>query len=346
VAYCHPDAYDMAADVFYRNRGDGTFEDATREAGFLDTDGKGLGCLAADLDLDGDQDVYVANDSTPNFVWENQGNGTFVETGLWSGAGYNEDGKTEAGMAVDFGDVNLDGRPDIVVTNLDAEANALYLGTPDGFVHDSRHAHLQADSFPLVGFGADLLDVDNDADLDLYVANGHVIDNIAELAQGKTWEQPDHLFLNDGEGVFALVHGPAVAAISVPRPGRATLTLDVNDDGRLDVLVTHSRQQARLYRNVFPPTNRWIGFRLRGRAPNPDAIGARVIVESGGRAQGLSRTAGGSYQGSQDPRLHFGLGRATEVERVTVHWADGTEEAFERLAAGRYWTLEQGRAPR
>ena len=137
-----------------------------------------------------------------------------------------------------------------------------------------------------------------------------------------------------------------MAAISVPRPSRTTLTLDADDDGRLDVLVTHSRHEARFYRNVVPPRNRWIGFLLRGRAPNPDAVGAHVIVESGGRAQGLERMAGGSYQGSNDPRLHFGLGRATQAERVTVRWPGGAEETFEGLAAGRYWTLELGQPPR
>ena len=192
----------MAPDVFFRNRGDGTFEEATAAAGLVDTTGKGLGVVAADLTGDGWPDVYVANDSTPNFLFRNRGDGTFQEAGLLLGVGYNEEGLTEAGMGTAVGDVDGDGYLDLFVTNLSAETNALYLGGPQFFTYQTRQAGLFSGSYLPVGFGAELDDLDNDGDLDLLVTNGHVIDNIELIDDAQSFRQPSQLFWNDGAGRF------------------------------------------------------------------------------------------------------------------------------------------------
>ena len=343
-SYCHPDVYPMEADVFYKGDGRGGFMDATEAAGLLDTSGygKGLGVVASDLDGDGDTDIYVANDSTPNFLYRNLGGGKFEEVGLFTGTSHNDDGMTEAGMGVDAGDVNGDGWLDLIVTNLSAETNALYLGGEDFFDYGTRNAGLYEGTLMQVGFGVDFLDADNDGDLDLFVTNGHVIDNIELTDDAQSFRQPSQLFLNNGAGRFALVAAEVAGDISVPGVGRGTLTFDYDNDGRLDVLVTRNNGPVNLYRNSRQQASNWIGFDLRGRDSNRDAIGARVTLEAGGHRTVEEKKAGSSYQTSGDPRLHFGLGEAENASKVTIRWPGGAEQSFENLAGGYYYRVEQG----
>jgi hypothetical protein len=343
-SYCHPDVYDMRADIHYRGDGRGGFIDATAASGLQDTSGygKGLGVVAADLDDDGDTDIYVANDSTPNFLFRNLGGGLFEEVGLFTGTSHNDDGMTEAGMGTDAGDVNGDGWLDIIVTNLSQETNALYLGGRDFFDYGTRNAGLYEGTLMQVGFGVDLLDVDNDTDLDMFVTNGHVDDTIALKDDAQAFRQPSQLFLNDGTGRFALVPAATSGDIATPGVGRGTLTFDYDNDGRLDVVVTRNNGAVDLYRNTWQAAGQFIGFLLQAGPGNRDAIGSRVTVDVDGRRIVEERKAGSSYQTSGDPRLHFGLGAAQAVSRVTVRWPDGQEQSFENLAGGRYYRLVQG----
>ncbi|MEE8585649.1 MAG: CRTAC1 family protein [Acidobacteriota bacterium] len=341
LSYCHPDAYPMSPDAFFLNRGDGTFEEATAMAGFTDRTGKGLGVVAADFNNDHRPDVYVANDSTPNFLYLNQGEGHFEESALFWGVGYNENGLTEAGMGVDAGDVNGDGLLDIVVTNLSQESNALYLGGAQEYSYHSRKSGLYEPSLIPVGFGVDLLDLDNDGDLDLFVSNGHVIDNIERIDDAQTFRQPSQAFRNDGEGNFAELPAAMLAGLSIPRVGRATVTLDYDNDGRLDVLVSYNNDRARLFRNLYPRAGNWIGFILSSQQGNRDALGARVRIESGGRAQTAERISASSYQSSNDPRLHFGLGSASQADQVTIRWPSGKVQILRNLSAGRYHRIAE-----
>jgi hypothetical protein len=345
VAYCSPDAYPLAPDVFYRNRGDGTFEDATAEAGLTDGSGKGLGVVVADVDNDGDPDIYVANDSTPNFLYENLGQGHFEEIGLFAGVGYNGKGLTEAGMGADIGDVNGDGFLDIFVTNLSRETNSLYLGGPEAFRYATPESGLHTRSYASLGFGTDLLDLDGDGDLDIFVANGHVIDDIEVVDDSITWRQPSQVFLNDGQGHFAELDAEMVGPLSIPRVARGSITLDYDNDGRLDLLVSFNNDRARLFRNVHGPAGHWIGFSLEAETPNPEAVGARVIVETEDGTQIEEVKSGSSYETGSDPRLYFGLGPAPRVSRVTVRWPGGATQQFEGLSAGRYYRLRQGTEP-
>jgi hypothetical protein len=336
LSYCHPDVYEMAADVFFRNRGGGTFEEATAEAGLVDASGKGLGVVVADLTGDGRPDVHVANDSTPNFLFRSRGDGRFQEAGLLLGVGYNEEGLTEAGMGTAVGDVDGDGYLDLFVTNLSAETNALYLGGPQFFTYQTRQAGLFSGSYLPVGFGAELEDWDNDGDPDILVTNGHVMDNIELIDDAQSFRQPSQLFWNDGAGRFREAAPASLGDLSQPRVGRGTISLDYDNDGRQDVAITFNNDRARLFRNTLPDAGSWIGL---GLADREGGVGAVARLDAEVRSVLAVRTAGSSYQTSSDPRLRLGLAGAELARRVTVRWADGTRHAHLDLAAGRHYRL-------
>ena len=331
--YCHPDVDPAASDRYYRNLGDGRFQDATAAAGFTATGGKGLGAIAFDFDNDGDQDLYVANDSMPNFLYRNQGDGVFEEEGLLLGVAYNEDGRSEAGMGVDSADINGDGWPDLIVTNLSMEANALYLGGKQGFVYATRTAGLFAPSFPVLGFGVGFADFDNDGDSDLFVVNGDVQDNIADINDGLSYAQPSQLFLNNGRGMFTLESAAATGPPSEPRVGRGLLLLDFDNDGWLDLLITYSNGRARLFHNRGGQSD-WLGLDLSWcGAP---AIGSRVEITGKRGTQLRELRSGNGYQTSMDPRLHFGLGLDHGPWKLAIRWPDGHKTSVAEAQASGY----------
>lgn len=346
-AYCHPDVYGAVADVLYRNLGDGTFEEIGVAAGIADArDGKGLGVSFADYDDDGDADIYVANDSTRNFLYTNAGDGQFIDDGLISGTAFNGDGQAEAGMGVDWGDYDGDGRLDVIVTNLDLETNTLYRNLGGGdFADASFAAGIGEPSLLEVGFGVQWLDVDNDGDADLFVANGHIIDNIAEFRDNLAYAQRNHLFLNDGHGTLferGAAMGPGMQRVRVSRGSAAG---DIDGDGDLDIAVSNNGQRADLLRNDGGDTaGNWLQLRLVGRTANRTAAGARVTVQrgSGGRDQVRELSAGNSYASSSDPTLHFGLGSARAAD-VGIRWPGGEVQELRGLAAGNLYVVQQGR---
>lgn len=332
VSYCNPDVYESAADVYFRNNGNGTFEEATAPAGLIETTGKGLGVVAADLTDDGWTDLYVANDSTPNFLFENRGDGSFEEAALWLGVGHNEEGKTEAGMGVTAGDVDRDGRLDLFVTNLSNETNSLYLGGETLFSYHTRLAGLHGPSYLWVGFGTDLLDFDNDGDLDLLVTNGHVIDNVELIDDAQSFRQPTQVFRNDGSGNFSQVEPQKLPDLSLPRVGRGTMTLDLGSDGKLDFVVTTNGDSARLFRNTHDTSATWIGFSF-----SEHEAGTRIAVETPSGRQIEETLLGSSYETSGDPRLHFGLG--SEARADVAFRSSGGSRIFRDLPAGSYYRL-------
>jgi hypothetical protein len=308
-SYCHPDRYAALQDRFWRNRGDGSFADETERAGFADSFGKGLGVIASDFDADGDQDLYVANDSTENRLWRNAGDGTFADDTLLSGTGVNEHGASEAGMGLATGDVDGDGDIDVLVSNLDHESNTLYRNL-DGVLFEDATTRmgLEAPSRMFVGFGLVLEDFDQDGDLDLAVANGHIIDNIALYDQGQTWAQRGQLFVNDGRTLRenALAGGP----LSGPFVARGLYAGDLDGDGHPDLLLTQCNAPARVFRNVRAGR----GVTLRGLPQ-----GARVTARTReGRA--LAREVGGriSYFGQGSDEVVLGLGAGDAVTSLSV----------------------------
>ncbi|MFQ5653527.1 MAG: FG-GAP-like repeat-containing protein [Planctomycetota bacterium] len=342
-AYCSPDAYPGAPDRLYRNDGDGTFTDVTREAGIGLPGGKGLGVLCGDFDGDGRVDLYLANDGVANRLFRNLGGFRFEDVTLVAGVGHNDEGMAQAGMGIAGGDLDGDGLSEIFVTNLSAETNVLYRGGSGGLFSDATQgARLGAPSLLMTGFGTASGDFDHDGDLDLFVANGHIIDNISLFNDLYTYRQHDQLVENDGRGVFTERTSEAVSGPPEPGAGRGAAAGDVDGDGDLDLVVTNCEGRPILYRNDTPARGDWLILRLAGRRSNRDGIGARVELEAGGRTQARELFGGGSYLSASDPRIHFGLGGAKVAERITIHWPSGTRQTLRDVRAGRVVTVVEG----
>ena len=340
-SYCHPDVYTGVPDRFYRNRGDGTFEDATAAAGFAPAgtgdSGNGLGVIFGDLDWDGDQDLYVANDMTPAFLFENQGNGTFQEIGLLSGTALSDQGKPEAGMGVDFGDIDGNGFSDIIKTHLDLQTNALYSNQGSMLFTDARYTSKLAEpSMYMVGFGTVFADLDHDGDLDNVIANGHIIHNAELFGTGTTYKQRNQLFENTGKGVFKEIKD---GGIDVVRSSRGLAAGDLDLDGDLDLVITNSDDLSEVYENASSPAGGWLQVDLVGKGKNTGAIGARADLEAGGRKQVRETRTGASYLSQNALTLHFGLGAAPKADRLTVRWPGGKVQVLVDLPKDRRLVL-------
>lgn len=342
LAYCHPQEYPGAPDSFFENRGDGTFR-AVAVPG--SEDGKGLGVVVTDLGRDGAPEVHVANDTTPNFLFRTEAGADgvrFVEDGLAAGIAYNEEGLPEAGMGTDWGDVDRDGRMDLIVTNFDFETNTLYRNLGGGLFLDATAAFgIGSESLTELAFGCDLADLDNDGWLDLVVANGHILDNIAEVQSNLRFAQPGQLYRNDG-GVLRR-NRESEGDFARPRVGRGLATLDYDRDGDLDLALANNRSPAELLENRGgAESGRSVGFRFVGTEANRDGIGVSVTVTGAGFPQREERRAGASYLAQHDPVLWFGLGESTDTGVITVSWPSGREERLNPLPAGWVHLLKEG----
>ena len=382
--YCHPSLFEGAPDRLYRNNGDGTFTDVSQEAGVGNIGGmfhgKGLGVVSADFNNDGAPDLYVANDDTRNDFFYNNGDGTFSEISLLAGCAYSFNGVAQAGMGIAAGDYNGDGALDIFVTNLSYETNALYRNNGDGTFTDVIYeARLGKESYLYVGFGTGFLDVDNDGWLDVFVANGHIIDNIAETHDVLTYAQPNQLFRNKGDGTFQEISETAGSYFHRAQVSRGSIFGDYDNDGDVDILVTQSNGPATLLRNENGNKQNWLRIKLVGTVSNRDGIGARVLLTIGEMARdrpspyGLQAdemerdepsfddvtqqirdvNPGASYLSSHDARLHFGLGENTNVNRLEIRWPSGVVEVYENLPVNQEHVLTESsgssrfeRAPR
>ena len=343
AAFIGPLSLPAATDVFYRNGGDGTFSEATAAAGFAAVlPGYGLGVLFVDCDFDGDADVYVANDSSPNFLFRNAGDGTFAEVALGAGVAVGEMGNDQAGMGVAWGDFDGDARADLLVTNFEDDYNTLYRNRGDGtFVDVSFAVGLGRLALPFVGFGAAFLDFDNDADLDLMVANGHVYPQVDAAGSGSSYAQANFLFANQ-DGRFSLQLPAGGDSLGTARVSRGAVVGDFDDDGGLDMFVANLNAPPVLLRNTRPDRGHWLGLGLRGIRGNRDAVGARVELVAGGTTQVRHVLAGSSFLSSQDRRLHFGLGATDTVDSLVVFWAGGRRQVFADLEVDRYSWLAEG----
>jgi hypothetical protein len=342
---CHPKNFDSQPDVLYRNRGDGTFEEMSQQAGIVDRSGKGLGVIWVDYDNDGDEDLYVANDDTPNFLFRNEGDGTFIEIGELAGVAMSEDGIPQAGMGTDMGDYDNDGLIDLFVTNLAEETNELYRNVGGGiFEHATFRAGLGGPSLLYLGFGTFFFDPDLDGDLDLFVANGHIIDNIALFSDTVSFRQPPSLYRNLGNGRMEPAADEAGEPLRHVYVGRGAVPFDFDDDGDEDVIMAQNNGPAVVLRNAGSPSRPWVAITLRGAPPNRDAIGARIMLETSGGGQIRQARTGRSYLSQGDRRIHFGLANGSAIERVVVRWPgrDGYAEAFGDVPVRQFVTIEQG----
>jgi enediyne biosynthesis protein E4 len=346
-AYCRPDVYKGAPNVLYRNNGDGTFTDVTRASGVYRTDGKGLGVVFGDYDDDGRIDFFVANDLVPNFLYHNEGRGTFREMALSAGVAVASDGRARAGMGTDFADFDGDGRLDLFVTNFEMETHNLYRNLGNGLFADATLASgIGAATLRFLGFGAVFLDYDNDGSLDLAVANGHVLDNTSHFQSASRYAQRKLLLRNDGRGRFADVASGAGPGFALERVSRTLVSGDVDNDGDLDLLATNNGQAPELLRNDGGNRGNAVLITLVGRESNRDGIGARIRATVAGRSQIREIKAGSSYLGQNDRRAHFGLGAAREIDRLEVRWPSGHRDVLEHVAANGILTITEGGALR
>ncbi len=337
-SYCAPHLLGAVADHLFRNDG-GRLVDVTAQAGIVDRDGRGLGVVAADLDGDRRIDLFVANDGTANYFFRNQGGFRFQESALASGLAGNDQGGYQAGMGIACDDLDGDGRPELVVTNFYGESSTLYQNLGCGLFADHTAAvGLREPTRFLLGFGVALLDVNNDGRLDLATANGHVNDARPDFAYG----MPATLFLGGPSGRFLDVTARAGPAWPVPRVGRGLAAGDLDNDGRLDLVILSQGEPLAYFHNRSRRVGHSISFSLEGTRSNRDAVGALVSVAVAGRRQTRQRVGGGSYQSAHDHRLHFGLGEATRVDQVEVRWPSGHCDRFGRLEADATYQLREG----
>lgn len=345
--YCAPQAYAPVTNRLYHNRGDGSFEDWSLKAGIQRQTGKTLGVLAGDFNLDGRMDLYVANDMLPNHLWINQGDGTFIEDGLLGGTAVNADGRSESSMGVAAADYDNDGDEDLFITHLGYQTNTLYINDGTGLFEDrTPTSGLGPPSVGRTSWGVGFLDYDNDGLLDLMTASGDVFVIEALVRQNDPFpmHQPNQLFRNVGGNRFEDVTARAGSVFELSEVSRGLAFGDVDNDGDTDVLLENCNGQARLLINTAGSSPHWLGLRLVAGTPARDQIGAWVGVHRHGHPSQWRRVrTDGGFASANDPRILVGLADGSSVDRVEVHWPDGTVEQWTGVAVDRYTTLTRGR---
>ena len=331
-AYCHPDNYAGQTDILFRNNGDGTFTDVSTRAGIADPGGKGLGVAFADFDGDGFTDIYVANDSVQSFLYRNNGDGTFEEIGLIAGVGFNEDGKTFAGMGVDFADYDNDGHPDVFVTDLSNERYRLFRHNGDGTFRDVTNlSGVGGATLPFSGWSTRFFDYDNDGWKDIFAAQGHVMDTIEKTAPNLAYLQPP-LMLRNESGRFVRVQPGDI--FRTDWAGRGAAFGDLDNDGDIDIVVSSVGQKAYVLRNDGASRRQWLAIEARGTRSNRDGIGARVkVVSPSGLTQHFDINTAIGYLSASDRRLLVGLGDEPAAKLVEIRWPSGTVQTFENVRA-------------
>ena len=342
-SYCHPDDFDGTPPTLFHNNGDGTFTDVSKASGVGLKAANGLGVVTFDYDNDGWQDIFIANDSMPNLLFHNNHDGTFSEAGYESGVAVSMDGQPEAGMGVDAGDLTGSGRMDIVVTHLDSQLARLYqnLGSQQ-FDDITLRSKIGYATYHLSEFGTRLMDYDNDGVLDVFMACGHVLDNVHLYKSDVYYPEPKLMFRNTGQGTFENVSDQLGPDFQLPRVSRGAAVGDFDNDGDQDILVSNNGQPPQLLRNDGGNAKHWLEVLLIGTVSNRDAVGARVRIHAGNRLRQDEKKGGMSYQSAQDPRLHFGLGDCTKVDSVEVHWPSGAVSKLADIKSDQIIAIKEG----
>jgi len=345
ATYPGPRGFTAQPDVLYRNDGDGTFTDWSRDSGLHDSAPRyGLGVVMSDLDDDRDLDIFVANDSMPNFLFRNEGGLRFSEVAAYANVATNEDAKEQAGMGTDAGDFDGDGRPDVIVTNFSHDFDTLHRNMGELYFTDATFEAGLRDSFLDLAWGVKFFDYDNDCRLDLIVANGHIYPEVDGEARLNTrYEQRNRLYRNRGGGVLQNRSRDAGPGLAAEHSARGVAVVDVERDGDLDVVVTNIDATPTLLVNQGGNRAAWLSLDLRGVDSNRDAIGARVTLETPGAAQVRELNPFGSYLSQSAHAMHFGLGAAGAATRVVVEWPSGRSEELLDLPADRFYVITEGK---
>lgn len=341
---CGPRGLRGAGDSLFHNNGDGTFTDVSKPTGTDDHPGYyGLGVIWSDFDNTGRPSLYVADDSTPNYLYRNDGAGKFTEIGLESGSAVSGDGSEQGSMGVAVGDYDHTGRFSIYVTNFADEFNTLYKNTGKlEFTDVSYDAGVALPSLPYVKWGVVFSDLDNDGWLDLLSVNGHVYPQVDTLPSGARYREPQNLFLNQKNGTFCDASQQAGPILMEPRVGRGLAAADLDNDGNIDYIIENLDGAPVLLHNPGLPGNHWISLELAGTKSNRLALGARIVLRAAGTTQTEEVRSGGSYLSQNDLRVHFGLGTTSKIDSVEVHWPSGKVDTMKDLSPDRFYSILEG----
>jgi hypothetical protein len=341
---CGPRGMKGMSDSLYHNNRDGTFTEVSKQAGVEDaTAYYGLGLLWSDLNDDGRPDLFIADDSTPNYLYRNDGAGKFTDISYLSGTAVGNDGGEMAGMGVAICDYNHTGRFSIHVTNFEDQSNSLYRNDGEmNFTEVSGPARIGVVSVPFMGWGTGCVDFDNDTWDDLFVVNGHVYPQVDSLSVGSKYRQSKLLFQNERDGTFRDVSQSSGDALKIPQASRGAAFGDLDNDGRIDIVVENIDGTPMLLHNETKSENHWVTLELVGTKSNRLVLGAKVTVSSGGSVQIAEVRSGGSYLSQNDLRIHFGLGKSKTVDRVDIRWPSGGTETLRNLVSDQFYTIKEG----
>lgn len=344
-SYCTPESYKGTAVRLWHNRGNGTFEDVTQKAGLGDTTSKTLGVAVLDYDNDGWPDLLFSNDLEPNKLYRNHGNGTFSEKAVVAGVAFSEEGVARAGMGVDAADYDHSGYPSVLITNFSNQMASLYHNEGKGlFVDDARRSGIGSATLLTLGFGCFFFDYDLDGWPDVFISNGHIDADIQHVQPNVTYAMHPHLFRNVGKGKFEEVTASMGAAFASPRVGRGAAYADINNDGRLDLLLSTNGGPVYLFRNeARGAKNRSLRLKLIGTKSNRDGIGATVKLTGGGETQTKMLRSGSSYLSASELVLTFGLGPSDRADAVEIHWPSGQLDRLSAVPAGATITVTEGK---
>ncbi|NNE65637.1 MAG: CRTAC1 family protein [Pyrinomonadaceae bacterium] len=345
-SYSAPFLYPGLADQIWENDGTGKFTDISEKAGIAQSPGKGLALAIGDIDRDGDTDVYVANDTTPNQLWINDGTGRFKDIARLSGSAYSESGSEDGSMGADFADVDNNGYLDIAVTNFQEETTALYSQTKENLFRDISDASgIGQTARARLSFGIEFFDADNDGDEDLLVANGHIVDFVAKITASISFPQQNTLYENSGDGKFVDVSDSAGNAFQVKQVSRGLAVADFDSDGDLDFVTSNNDEPAQLAFNESTNAGNFVGLLLEGTKASKSAIGTRLVATIGEKKIIRELMGSQSYLSVSDFRLLLGIGEADKIDKLEILWMGGEKQTIEGIAAGKYYLIKQGEQP-